>query len=89
MKITTLTLLFGAGVLGVEGAWDLYRDVVCNYKKSDVAIWNNCKVEGKDPYTDKDCGFACARAGRKEGDKFVHGSDWNGGQSCRLVCYFR
>ncbi|KAL7768548.1 hypothetical protein ACKLNR_002849 [Fusarium oxysporum f. sp. zingiberi] len=62
MKLTTLTLLFASSILGVEAAWDLYRDVQCNYKKSEVELWHNCVVDGKEPYTDNDCGLACARA---------------------------
>ncbi|EXK27056.1 hypothetical protein FOMG_16322 [Fusarium oxysporum f. sp. melonis 26406] len=89
MRITSLTLLFASSILGVEAAWDLYRDVQCNYKKSEVELWHNCFVDGKEPYTDNDCGLACARAGMNEGGKFAHASNYNGGQSCGLICYFK
>lgn len=92
MKITISTaFLFAAGIIGIEGLKLVSERPLCKYEKLSVTPWHNCNDYngGKDPYTDADCDMPCARAGRKEGGKFVHVSNYWGNDACALQCYLR
>ncbi|KAF4446026.1 hypothetical protein F53441_10284 [Fusarium austroafricanum] len=79
-------LLMAIGINGVQGAL-ISESPLCKYERLSVASWNKCGA--RDPYKDSDCDLPCARAGMKEGGKFVHVSNLWGNGDCALQCWLR
>ncbi|KAF5005245.1 hypothetical protein FDECE_8303 [Fusarium decemcellulare] len=86
------TFILAIGIIGTNGLDLISERPLCKYEPLSVQAWYNCNDYngGKDPYKDSDCDMPCARAGRNEGGKFVHVSNyWGNADACALQCYLR